>query len=435
MDWTRQGVQGVLPTSAKYLDFTCEYQRGGRGQIVRTEATTIMQGRKEYMHVECPLPPWVKVDTTMSAKKIRKALDTFSNDRTYIKAWLQMGDSAEEETDPWQSWRSKPLGKDAVTRQETGETYVFVASQELSADNWQSGGPPNKLGICLSPIRLYQPKAPNSEKLVTQLKDMVEWRIWHAFGGVEVVHWSARDGNVGHWVNALNRVLGLHDTFLTAPQSLEAKDGHRKDYGDQLMYLADCLMRHGITDEWQAMTDLDEYLLTRDDPKPYWIVRRLEHAPKNIGTFAVEQTYHGSDRIKASDSYAPPSVEQFPAFPRNAYKDWDTMEKANGYRAQKSMYRTAAVKSIWVHSHTEMGNGYWKTEDKPGIAPDKGDYPSQIELLHDRAELPGKLVIERTSLESAFNAWTTTWQDMAEVLKRPELAELWDPLVIAPVQT
>lgn len=431
LDWVKQAVQAILPTSAKYIRFTCEYQRGGRGPMVETEAFTIMQGRKEYMHVECALPPWVKVDTTMSEKQIRKALDLFSKDRTYIKVWLEMGNFVEDEKDKWLSWRTKPLEADAITRQESGATYVSVASQELSAGDWTPSGPPNKLGICLSPIHL-QSTLPDSTKLVNQLKEMLEWRIWHAFGGVEVVHWSARDGNVGHWVKALNRILGLHDTYLTAPQSFNMKDGHRVKYADQLMYLADCLMRHGVTDEWQSMTDLDEYLLARDDPNPYWIARRLELAPKTVGTFAIDQTYHGSDRIKSTDSYAPPRIEQFPAFPRNGYKDWDTMEKANGFRAQKSMYRTAAVKSIWVHSHTELGEGYWKTSDIPGIAPDKGDYPSQIELLHDRAELPAKLVIEKTSPEGAFDAWTKTWEDMAKVLRKPELAELWDPLLIKP---
>jgi hypothetical protein len=435
LDWTKIGLQGLLPSSTNYLDFTCEYQRGGRGVKTEMKATTKFQGRKEYVDVECPLPPWIKIDTKMSEKKIRKALESFSQDRTRIIAWIQMDGEEKKwdpkKPDPWQGWRNKPYASDAIVRQQSGSTYVYVATHELSAGDWESSGPPNKLAICLSPIRLSQPKGADDAKLVKQLKDMVEWRIWHGFGGVEVVHWTARNGNVGQWVNALNRVLGTHDTFLIAPNPVTANDGHRKDYGDQLMYLADCLMRYGVTDEWQAMTDLDEYLLARDDPQPYWIARRMELAPKTLGSFSIEQTYHGSDRIKPSDPYAPPHIDEFPSFPRNAYKDWDTMEKANGYRASKSMHRTGAIHSIWVHSATEFGVGYYHDNDKPGIAPDKGDYPSQLELLHDRADLPKKLVIEKTVDENSFYAWGTTWQDMAEVLRRPELAELWDPSVVA----
>jgi len=428
LDWMKLGVQGSLPTSAHHLDFTCAYRQSGNGERIELPAITNLQSRKEYVRVECPLPPWIKIDNTMSDQKIRQLLGSFSKDTTRVKAWMQL-DAKEEHTDPWRTWRNKTQSPDAVIRQQFGSTYVHLATHELAAGDWGPSGPPNKLAICLSPVRLHEPESPNSPKLVSQLKDMIEWRVWHAFGGVDAVHWTARDGNLGNWVKALNRVLGLHDTFLTAPNPTTAP-GNKILYSDQLMYLADCFMRYGVSDEWQAMTDLDEYLLARNDPRPHWITRRLDHLPKTVATLGTEQMYRGKNRIDTSQVH----VDEFPSFPRNNYLDWDTTESFKGFRLHKSLHRTAGVHDIWVHSVTAIGEGYWRTDDKPEVTPDKADHPSQLELLHDRGELPAQLVIKQTVAEGTWDAWPSLWEQMAEVLRRPELAELWDPELIAPIE-
>jgi hypothetical protein len=79
-----------------------------------------------------------------------------------------------------------------------------------------------------------------------------------------------------------------------------------------------------------------------------------------------------------------------------------------------------------VHAHTELGEGFWRTDDIPGIPSDKGDYPSQLELLHDRHPSPAKLVIEKTVDPDQPRVWQDLWRDVADVLAMPELAELWD---------
>jgi hypothetical protein len=114
--------------------------------------------------------------------------------------------------------------------------------------------------------------------------------------------------------------------------------------------------------------------------------------------------------------------------------DWDTTESFKGFRLHKSLHRTAGVHDIWVHSVTAIGEGYWRTDDKPEVTPDKADHPSQLELLHDRGELPAQLVIKKTVAEGTWDAWPSLWEQMAEVLRKPELAELWDPELIAPIE-
>jgi hypothetical protein len=427
-DWMRIGVQGLLPFSMAHLSFTCEYARPGSSGWETLVARTVIQGRNEYVHVECPLPFWVELDKNMPEVQIVEALQGIKNGEIKLKAWLEMGGSGVEETDPWQEWRKGPVSPEATTRvnETTGLTHVLVATQEFSAKDWTESESGNRLGICLSPITLREPNPGDDHaKLITQFKDFVEWRVWHRFVGVEVVHWTARLPTFGAWVERMNKVLGLHDTFLAAPTASDTFVEHRRYYGDQTMYLADCLLRHGITDAYLAMTDFDEFMLARDDPTIYSAVRRLHMLKNDTGTFSIDHTYYGGEPIPSTDPFAPPRVDNIPKFPRNAYKGWDTLEKPDGYRRQKSIYRTEAVKSIWVHAHTELGEGFWRKDDYPGIPPDKGDHPSQLELLHDRNPVPVKLVIEKEVDEDQPRRWNELWAMMAEVLGRPELEELW----------
>jgi hypothetical protein len=431
LDWMSIGVQGLLPTSAKHIVFTCEYIDSASGRAEEVMARTKLQGRKEYIHVECPLPAQLQIDKTLSEREIRQRLEKFRLYETRIKAWMVLAAEGEDEdADPWQKWRTARPGPGAtvVLDADTGSSRVLAVTQKLVEDDWEHSKTGNKLGICLSPLRLHNGARDKTDDLVNQLKDFVEWRIWHRYEGVEVVHWAARDPKFGPWVEKMNRVLGLHDTFLAAPSAFHTNDGHRNNYGDQLLYLADCLMRHGVTDEWLAMTDTDEYLTPRDDPSPYGTVRRLESLDENIGTFSAPHTYYGLNRVKSEEPYGPPAVAEFPQFPRNAWRDWDTMEKSDGWRREKSIYRTAVAKSIWVHSHTELGRGFWRTADAPGIPPVDEGYPSQLELLHSRFPIPPKLEIERKMDEESLHAWTTAWREMAEILERPELADLWNVL-------
>lgn len=427
-DWMRIGVQFLLPYGMAHLSFTCDYARAGSNKYETLVARTVLQGRREYIHVECPLPSWVHLDTTMPETQLVKALNQFKRDKMRMQAWLEI-DPNSKETDPWQDWRKGPVSPEATTRvnETTGLTHVLIATQELSGNDWTNSGPGNRLGICLSPIRLY-PKDPKDDnaKLISQLKDFVEWRVWSQFVGVEVVHWSSRHPNFIRWVEKLNQLLGLHDDFLAAPAASESFITHRRDYGDQVLYLADCLLRHGVTDKYHAMIDFDEYMLARDDPTPYSAMRRLQGLKNDTGTFSIDHTYYGGDPIPPTDEYAPPRVPALPKFPRNAYKGWDTLEKPDGYRRQKSIYLTSAVKSIWVHAQTEMGDDFWRKDDYPGIPPDKGDYPSQLELMHDRNPKPVKLVIEKEVDSDQPRKWQDMWRMMAEVLARPELEQLWD---------
>jgi hypothetical protein len=40
--------------------------------------------------------------------------------------------------------------------------------------------------------------------------------------------------------------------------------------------------------------------------------------------------------------------------------------------------------------------------------------------------MPAKLVIEQSVDAESLHGWAGTWKEMAELLQRPELSELWD---------
>jgi len=429
LDWTKVGVQGLLPYSMAHLSFTCEYAPTAKAapeEWEQVQARTVLQGRKEYVHVECPLPSWATLDKEMKADDLLAGLHKFGQGHTKIKAWLEWGGPDVQEKDPWQKWRTSPLSDQAraASRVDSeGKTQVLAATHLITSHDWTPSGQGNKLGVCLSPISLKS----SVEERKTQLREFIEWRVWHGFGGVEVVHWAARDPAMSKWVDELNTVLGLHDTFIHAPPGSPSFITQRKPYGDQVTYLADCLMRHGVTDEYQAMIDLDEFMLPRDDPSPWGIVRRLEALPPLVGTFSIDHTYFGGGR---SESAA--KVDALPLFPRNARTMWDTLERVDGYRRQKSIYRTAATKAIWVHSHTELGRSFWREMDRPIMErtedskKPEADRISNLELLHDRNPAPPKLKIEQKIDENMTAKWQAEWAAMAQVLNGERMEGLFD---------
>lgn len=423
-DWMKRRVQMVLPSSLARATFTCEYASGVSGSRNIVQAKTKVQARKEYIYIECPLPSWVTLDRTMPESDIEAALAEFASGRTRVSAWSDIADLDEQATDPGKGSRHRPVPDDTRDSGSVSSTAgrFLLATQDLAPSDWQTSGTSHKLGVCVSPVHLQPVVDGNTTDLVSQLKDYIEWRIWHRLGGVDVVHWYARNHAFGSWVDTLNRVLGLQDTFVFAPIVSDTQVKYHKAYADQALYLAECLARRGVTDEWLAMTDLDEYIMARDDPAPFFILRRLEALPERVGSFAIDHTYFGGAPI----SPTPPVVGSFPRFPRNAWQSWDTLEAVDGYRRHKSIYRTAAVKAIWVHSHTEMGRGFWRTEDLPGIKPDKGEYPSQLELLHDRRPVPARLTLDRDVQTGQWERWEDFWRDLAKVLQHPALEELWD---------
>ena len=90
------------------------------------------------------------------------------------------------------------------------------------------------------------------------MQKMVEWRVWHAFQGVGVVHWAFRDPAYAQWVERLNEVLGVRDTNVVSPLPLhdwEQKhtgpggENGRLNYAVQGLYNAACLQRYGYADE------------------------------------------------------------------------------------------------------------------------------------------------------------------------------------------
>ncbi|OCF39377.1 hypothetical protein I317_06804 [Kwoniella heveanensis CBS 569] len=448
-DWVGKMVQARLPTVVPFISFTVEYSLENADKdaeetlFEEIQCLTIEQGRHEYVLVECALPEWVsdKLDTKKSREDQQAGMDMIRRGTIEIKAWADLGDVTKEKTegvsveDPHLAWRKNAhqidlKGKETTT-DDHGGVHLHMVTHTIKPSDWLVPTEQDhvKLSVCVSPVRL-QPKPKDD---VTRLKDYLEWRIWHMYQGVGAVHWYARDPLFGVWVDKLNYYLGLNDTYLTTPVLSELTPEKGKPYADQAVWIQDCLMRYGFTDEWQAHIDLDEYMYPRYDASPYGTIHRLDRLAPNVATFASDHTYYRGERLTGDNV---PKIEEFSHFPRNAYTHWDTLSKHDGFRRQKSIHRTAGATLLWVHGAAGLGNGYRRVEDDPipeavkeaetsGSKPPE-DVVSNLEILHDRRPMPQALTFEWELEKDIADRWESVWKRIGDVLSRDDLSELYD---------
>ncbi|WVR08829.1 hypothetical protein IAU60_005887 [Kwoniella sp. DSM 27419] len=438
-DWVGKMVQARLPPVADFIAFTCEWSLPEEGLFEVVQGEAVMQGRHEYVLSECPMPSWAadKLNTKRSKADREAGLDMIRRGDVTVKAWADLGDVTKEKTegppakDPHLLWLKDAHKLDlthAVTEaQDDGSVHMFMINKTIASAGWTEPADHHKLSVCVSPVRL-QPKAKDD---VTRLKDYVEWRVWHMYQGVGIVHWYARDPKFGRWVERLNEMLGINDTYLTTPVLSDLTPEKGRSYADQAVWIEDCLIRYQYSDEWQAHIDLDEYMYPRYDTRPYGTIHRLDRLDDNVASFAADHTYFGGKRLEGEDV---PKVEAFGHFPRNAWTHWDTLAKHDGFRRQKSMHRTAGSTMLWVHGAAGMGNGYRRVQDDPGPVEDEtalvgedGQVQSNMEILHDRRPMPQALTFENELESDISTRWAGVWQKMSKVLADKELEVLYDP--------
>ncbi|OCF78909.1 hypothetical protein I204_00853 [Kwoniella mangroviensis CBS 8886] len=414
-DWMSLHVQARLPPSVAYLKFACVYTTADHTQMEELEATVTNQARDEYLLVECQMPLWTQgeMDTSASESARTAFMDLIRNGQVELKSWYDLGECAIEDTafdSLYLAWRESACleqsdNHDTLIKQVTGPVHT------ISASDWSAAAPTDQLTICVSPVRL-QPS--DEEEGIVPLKHLVEWRVWHMYQGVDSVHWYSRDPKFHSWIDQLNQLLDLHDTYLDAPNLSQQYAFMAKDYADQAIYAADCLMRYGFEDKFQAYIDLDEFITIRQNPSRNATIQRLESLDNNIGSIAADHTYYGGEPLDLSLPY------ESDTFPPNGHTRWDTLEKHDGFRRQKSIHRTSATKMLWVHSSAGLGGYYMRKDDTISSMDEDGS----LEIVHNRNNKPDKLTFDIPVDHQTIDLWKDTWMDLARILDSIDLEPL-----------
>ncbi|WWC98242.1 hypothetical protein V866_005133 [Kwoniella sp. B9012] len=414
-DWMGLHVQARLPPSVSHLKFACVYTTADGNQTEEVEATVTRQARDEYLLIECQMPSWTQdqMDASASESARTSSMNIIRNGLVELKSWFDLGRCSIEDTasdSPHLAWRESACleqsdNHDTLIKQVTGPVHT------ISASDWSPAAPTKQLSICVSPVRL-QPS--DEEEGIVPLKNIVEWRVWHMYQGVDSVHWYSRDPKFHSWIIQLNHLLNLRDTYLDAPVLSQQYASVAKDYADQAVYAADCLMRYGFQDKFQAYIDLDEFIIIRQDPSRNATIRRLDSLEDNIGSIAADHTYYGGEPLDLSLPY------DSDTFPPNAYTRWDTLEKHDGFRRQKSIHRTSATKMLWVHSSAGLGGYYMRKDDTISSEDEDGS----LEILHNRNNKPDKLTFDIPVDAQTIDSWKDTWTDLARILDSSDFEPL-----------
>ncbi|WVQ63631.1 uncharacterized protein L199_001784 [Kwoniella botswanensis] len=414
-DWMGLHVQARLPPSVSHLRFACIYTTADGNQTEEVEAMVTRQARDEYLLVECQMPSWTQgqMDTSASESARTSSMNLIRNGSVELRSWFDLGRCSIEDTasaSAHLAWRESACleqsdNHDTLIKQVMGPVHTITTS------DWSAAAPTNQLSICVSPVRL-QPS--DEEEGMVPLKNLVEWRVWHMYQGVDSAHWYSRDPKFHSWINQLNHLLNLQDTYLDAPVLSNQYASIAKDYADQAVYAADCLMRYGFQDKFQAYIDLDEFITIRQDPSRNATIHRLDSLDDNIGSIAADHTYYGGELLDLSLPY------ESDTFPPNGYTRWDTLEKHDGFRRQKSIHRTSATKMLWVHSSAGLG-GYYMRKDDTISSEDKD---GSLEIVHNRNNKPDKLTFDIPVDHETIDSWKDTWMDLARILDSSDLEPL-----------
>ncbi|GAA5847363.1 hypothetical protein JCM9279_000256 [Rhodotorula babjevae] len=178
----------------------------------------------------------------------------------------------------------------------------------------------SEFGICLSPIWGH-----------LDARATLEWRENLRTLGVETVHWHARNGVVGDFIERYNDATGAKDTFMYAPPVSLETYGHRNNladaglYGDQIIYYLSCKFRslHTNPSRWLAHMDRDEDFLPKvyppaSLPGPQAAARLAQllpdhfaSLPSDIGSACFGKGYH-SGLMNLKDEVPPEVAETQP---------------------------------------------------------------------------------------------------------------------------
>ncbi|GFZ43071.1 hypothetical protein JCM24511_00789 [Saitozyma sp. JCM 24511] len=376
-----QVIQGTVADDWKLFSFECTY-----GTDDTVHGTAELQARNEYVLVDCPLPPWTRDILAVGSTDTRDAL-------------LRALGGTDIRINIWVTLDSERYGADVLERvpapvrsRADGRSEMLFIQHHIDA--WETPMRDTQLSICTAPLRFD-----GSMSLV----DVLEWRVFHLYQGVDVVHWYSRDPEFASWVAAANAALGTHDTYMDAPV-LSRRITPLYLYSDQALWMDDCMQRYGFADAWQAFFDVDEFLFPLDRPQPGATLARLDRLPPDVGSLDVYQVYYGGNKVDKL-----PSVPGLAKFPRNAWSHWQPNYLLAGARYTKGIYRPEAVRTMWVHSSITMGNSWRRVHDDV-----QADRPGLLQLLHSRGSLyDGLNFTEKVHITSGLRH---SWEIMAETM-------------------
>ncbi|GFZ52403.1 hypothetical protein JCM24511_10176 [Saitozyma sp. JCM 24511] len=375
-------IQGTVVGDWRLFSFECAYG----GQTV--QGTAELQVRDEYVVVECPLPPWTRQIFAVGSRKTRDTvLRTLRETDISIDVWVTL-DPERYGADVLERVPVSPLRPRADGRLE----MLFIRQQ---IDDWETPMRETHLSICTAPLHFDGSMS---------LTDVLEWRVFHLYQGVDVVHWYSRTPEFATWVAAANAALGIEDTYIDAPV-LSRRISTNYIYSDQALWMDDCMQRYGFADTWQAFIDLDEYLFPLDQPQPGATVARLDRLSSDVGSLKVYQVYYGGGKV---DNL--PSVPGLARFPRNAWSHWQPNYILAGARYTKGIYRPDAIRTMWVHSSITMGTGWGLVHEDV-----QTDRPGLLQLLHSRERLyEGLNFTEKVNITHGLRH---SWETMADTMR------------------
>ena len=176
--------------------------------------------------------------------------------------------------------------------------------------------------------------------------------------------------------------------------------------------MADCMLRYGFADHWQAFIDVDEYLMVTSDASRHAVLDRLESMPPNVASIQVPQVYYGGERLADA-----PTVDGFDMFPRDAYTRWNPVVLEGGVRWSKAVHRTAAVETMWVHNAISLGQpglegAHWTTR-LDDVGPNT---PGVFQLLHSRRSMYKG--VDFTEKYEAGRQARSQWNELATTMRQ-----------------
>ena len=352
-------LQGQVAKRSQNISFTCNF---GPWQ---SPGTMRIQGRNEYVTVECELPSRIAVAMSETAPDVKRRAAFQELPPVTITAWLYSGN---------------------------GSTQV-IAEQALTFYTPEHRA---KFGVCTSTLRL-------SDSMT--LADLLEWRVYHWLQGVQSVNWGFRNQYMFQWVERLNVELGMTDTARFTPVLVPELD-HPYPYHDQMVWIADCFTRNGFINEWLGVFDVDEYLTPVGPHSDAWesnaYLEYLDGKGDDIAAVLAHESFWGGGRSPEA-----PTLSAFPMFPRNAHQQWDNAFIRQGTEAtlSKTIYRTRAMHDIWVHGPVWWLEGFWNEDDHENLT-----------FLHSRRKhLPG---VQYSDMNVITPQHIAFWNRMAEQLQK-----------------
>jgi len=389
--YQRGHIQNSLSSNWTRMSFDCVIN----GEVI--PGKMINQARDEYLLVECELPTAIGEDLTTNSTHLER-YEMFKMIRDLpiqLKVWITL---FEDEEVPIE------LQHNAITNEEGIEYSLLV--HEITGE-WETPERSTPVSICTAPLRFDS---------TMKMTDVLEWRVFHLHQGIKIVHWFSQTPEFQPWTERLNELLGTHDTYQHAPIYLPYEPGFwlNRQYSEQVQYMAECMIRYGFADEWQAYIDIDEYLMVTQDSSRNAILDRLESVEESMASIKVPQVYYGGERISNL-----PIVNGYESFPRDGWTHWnpDFLEGGKS-RWTKGIHRTKGLESMWVHDAIRLGpaakmpnKGRWWSmfDDTDAVT------PGLFQLHHSRKSAYKGLTFpeEYTPPRQAYKQW----EENAKVLE------------------